>query len=140
MGGLATAVNLERENLNWQSSTRILYHVCDEPPHGTKFHNFYDKIAEKERELLKYIKSKRGVCRKVFGEESAVYNWIFQCKWEKERRVRLKQFIQEMYDTYDLYPKGYTKHKIEFEWIFNKMKAMEIEYYISKNCYLIIYF
>ena len=36
LGGLQSSINL-----NWKSNIKILYHICDAPPHGTIYHDLF---------------------------------------------------------------------------------------------------
>jgi hypothetical protein len=38
LGGLNAAVN----RMSWRNTTRVLFHICDHPPHGRRFSNLED--------------------------------------------------------------------------------------------------
>lgn len=49
--------------LDWQSKTRIMYHICDAPPHGTRFHtsddNYPDYNEFHESNLMPILEEKK---------------------------------------------------------------------------------
>jgi len=45
LGGLQMALNLE-----WSGNIKILYHICDSPPHGTMYHDLYDLQPDTDQE------------------------------------------------------------------------------------------
>jgi hypothetical protein len=42
LGGLNAAVN----RMSWRNTTRVLFHICDHPPHGRRFSNLEDDYPD----------------------------------------------------------------------------------------------
>eukprot|EP01084_Bolivina_argentea_P099772 179302_1 len=43
LGGIQETIHL-----SWNAPIRVVYHICDAPPHGTMYHDLYDSIQKEE--------------------------------------------------------------------------------------------
>eukprot|EP01084_Bolivina_argentea_P219396 372118_1 len=67
LGGILESIS----GILWEAPIRILYHICDAPPHGICYHNYFEDIQKQleqqyinniNDEKKKYINGKNG-CR-----------------------------------------------------------------------------
>eukprot|EP01084_Bolivina_argentea_P051558 94858_1 len=108
LGGLQEAINLK-----WIAPIKILYHICDAPPHGTMYHDLYntktcqiDSMLSTLDELMKMeeneeydndSKSDNDSSSSSDEEDINDYNTSFitskiQYNLTKEERIKLDRF------------------------------------------------
>eukprot|EP01083_Nonionella_stella_P021233 58884_1 len=58
LGGLQSAIHLE-----WSAPIKILYHICDAPPHGTIYHDLFDTNSQKIDSMLSTLKKMMAMKR-----------------------------------------------------------------------------
>ena len=108
---------------------------CDDPPHGTDYHSFFDEIEENKSQLMEFMNYDRETCKDIFSEDSVEYLWIFKHNDNNKRTKALQDYIQARKDAKDRFPdsnKQEDKDKFpDHNAILSKMKELGIQYYIA---------
>eukprot|EP01083_Nonionella_stella_P132236 401976_1 len=127
LGGLQASVHLK-----WQSPTKVLFHICDDPPHGLQFHEFYDEIEENRLQMMEFISYDTETCKDIFGLDSWQFAMFFQFENQETRLEKLEQYIKTRKDERDRFPDQH-KDDPDHNEIFLAMKNKNIQYHIAKK-------
>ncbi|RIA91789.1 hypothetical protein C1645_804995 [Glomus cerebriforme] len=92
LGGLNAAVH----SMSWRNPKRVLFHICDCPPHGRRFHNSDDSYPDGDPNGL--------TAEHVLGEmRSAGIDYFFgKITYLTETMIRIFQGIIGEYPVFDL--------------------------------------
>lgn len=127
------------KKLDWKSSTKVLFHICDDPPHNTKYHSFYDKINDEKDTLLNIIGITNKMAQELFIDKNGNftdgrYTLIFDQKHDTmDNRLKgLEIYLSIKKESYDSYPNGHPKDVNHMQ-IFNYFKKQGIQYFIGKK-------
>ena len=107
-------------------SVHCIHHRCDDPPHGTQYHSFFDDIEDSKSQLSEFVDYDRETCKDVFGEDSLEYLWIF-CHEQRDKRVQcLEEYVLSRKNAMDRFPE---KHEDDpdHEEVLLAMKKQQIQ-------------
>jgi len=128
LGGMRASLGLD-----WKSPTKLLFHICDDPAHGTAYHSFFDDIEVHRQVLTEMLDSPRSDCRTALGADSLEFHWIFKDKKDIEaRRAALNQYITSRQQAMDRFPGGHDDDPSDEE-LLTTMKERGIHYVIAKK-------